>query len=338
MGRRNGTGHRRRAGVAAGLVLALAAAVVAVAPVAMAQTEARSWPQRAVRFILPFGPASGADIAARLLAERLQVTWGRPVVIEGKPGGDGLLSIGTVVNAKDDHVLFFGPSSAYVVHPYVHDNLPYDPNRDLLPIAGVARVLVSVAVPTSLGIAKLADFVAYARAQAGKASYGVAPGFSEFVFNGFLRETGLDMAKVPYRDITMAPTDLAEGRVQLLMQSYAAMRAFEEGGKIKVIAITDRKRAAIAPAIPSVVEAGFPALEAVAILGLLGPRDMALDIRRRAGADVVEVLKDATVAERLNATGQIPEGLGVEAFGAAIKAQHERVAQIAKVLGMPRKK
>jgi tripartite-type tricarboxylate transporter receptor subunit TctC len=306
-------------------------------PVA-AQTEQRNWPQRTVRLILPFGPASGADTAARLLVERLQVVWGKPVVVEGKPGGDGLLSITTVVNARDDHVLFFGPSSAYVVHPYVHENLPYDPERDLQPIAGVARVLVSVAVPSSLGTPTMKEFVAHARANPGKLSYGVAPGFSEFVFNGFLRETGLEMAKVPYRDITTAPTDLGEGRLQLLMQSYAAMRAGEQTGKIKVIAITDRKRAEIAPNIPSIVEAGFPSLEAVAVLGMLGPREMALDVRRRAGAEVAGVLSDKSVAERLAVTGQMPDAMELDAFAEAIKHQHERVAAIAKVLGMSRKR
>lgn len=317
-------------------VLAAALALAAQASGARAQTA--DWPQRPVRFILPFGPASGADIAARLLSERLQVKWGKPVVVEGRPGGDGLLSIGTVVNAKDDHVLFFGPSSAYVVHPYTHDNLPYDPERDLQPIAGVARVLVSVSVPTSLGVDTLAEFVAHARKQPGKISYGVAPGFSEFVFNGFLRETKLDIAKVPYRDITTAPTDLAEGRVQLLMQSYAAMRATEQSGKIKVIAITDRKRSSIAPGIPTVHEAGFPALEAVAVLGLLGPRDISVALRRRIGADIVAAMADKAVADRLNLTGQIPDPMGPDEFAKAIAEQHARVAQIAKVLGMARKR
>ena len=315
-----------------------AALQVFLAQSAAAQTNQSNWPQRTVRLILPFGPASGADIAARLLAERLQVVWGKPIVIEGKPGGDGLLSIGTMVNAKDDHVLFFGPSSAYVVHPYVHENLPYDPEHDLQPIAGVARVLVSVAVPTSLGIGSMKEFVAYAQAQAGKLSYGVAPGFSEFVWDGFMRETGLKMAKVPYRDITTAPTDLGEGRIQALMQSYAAMRPYEQSGRIKVIAITDRKRSDIAPDTPSIVEAGFPSLEAVAILGMLGPRDMPLEVRRRAGADVVAVLSDKTVAERLRATGQIPDGMGVDEFAAAIKGQQDQVARIAKVLGITKKK
>ena len=305
---------------------------------AEAQTDAKSWPQRTVRLILPFGPASGADIAARLLSERLQVTWGRPVVVEGKPGGDGLLSIGTVVNAKDDHVLFFGPSSAYVVHPYTHDNLPYDPERDLTPIAGVARVLICVTVPTAMGIDTLKAFVDHARANPGKISYGVAPGFSEFVWNGFIKETGLQVAKVPYRDITTAPTDLQEGRIQALMQSFAAMRPSVEGGKVKLIAMASAKRAEVAPTIPTVGEAGFPSLEAAPVLGMLGPREMALDVRRKAAADVVAVLKDKAVVDRLNQTGQTPEAMDVDQFSAAVKYQHDRVAAIAKVLGMARKK
>jgi tripartite-type tricarboxylate transporter receptor subunit TctC len=320
------------------MLAGLVAMQAVLATGASSQTDAKSWPQRTVRLVLPFGPASGADIAARLLAERLQVTWGRPVVVEGKPGGDGLLSIGTVVNAKDDHVLFFGPSSAYVVHPYVHENLPYDPDRDLTPIAGVARVLICVTVPTSMGINTLQAFVDHARANPGTVSYGVAPGFSEFVWNGFVKETGLQVAKVPYRDITTAPTDLQEGRIQALMQSFAAMRPSVQGGKVTLIAMASAKRADVAPTIPTVGEAGFPSLEASPVLGMLGPRDMALDVRRKAAADVVAVLKDQVVVDRLNQTGQTPEAMDVDQFAAAVKYQHDRVAAIAKVLGLARKK
>jgi len=144
---------------------ALMAALAVAAPLmtTSATMAQQAWPTRPVRLILPFGPASGADIAARILADKLQPLWGQPVVVEGKPGGDGLISVGTVVNAKDDHVLFFGPTSAYVVHPYVHDNLPYDFDRDLAPVAGVAQVQIAMAVPTKLGINSLRDFIAYAK-------------------------------------------------------------------------------------------------------------------------------------------------------------------------------
>ncbi len=305
----------------------------AISTVGVAQT----WPTRPVRLILPFGPGSGADIAARLLTDKLQALWGQPVVIEGKPGGDGLISIGTVVSAKDDHILFFGPSSAYVVHPYVHDNLRYDPEKDLTPVAGVARVQVAIAVPSSLGIANLKEFVAFSQANPNKVSYGVAPGFSEFVFDGFLREVGLNLAKVGYRDITTSPMDLGENRLQLVMMSYAAMRSHEESGKIKVIGMNDQKRSPIAPNVPSVVESGYPSLVASPILGFVGHRDMPLALRQKIAADVVAVLQDKALGERLSLTGQPVAPMGVEEFGAGIAEQHAQVARIAKVLGMARK-
>ena len=208
---------------------------------------------------------------------------------------------------------------------------------DLSPIAGVARVSVAVAVPSSTGIANLKDFVAYSQANPDKVSYGVAPGFSEFVFDGFMREVGLKMAKVAYRDITTSPTDLGENRLQLVMMSYAAMRAHEESGKIKVIAINDAKRSPFAPNIPSVVESGFPSLVASPILGFVGHRDMPLALRQKIATDVVAVLQDKAIGERLGLTGQPVAPMGVEEFAAGVNEQHAQVARIAKVLGVARK-
>jgi tripartite-type tricarboxylate transporter receptor subunit TctC len=304
-----------------------------------AQTgQAQNWPQRPVLLILPFGPGSGADIAARLLSDGLQKLWGQPVIVEGRPGGDGLISVRGVVNAKDDHIIFFGPTSAYVVHPYVHDNLGYDPETDLQPIAGVAKVQVAIAVSKSLGVASLAELVAYTKSHPEKLSYGVAPGFSEFVFNGFLRENDLKMVKVPYRDITQSPPDLGLGRIQLVMMSYAAMRAQEQVGDIKVLAMADTKRSAIAPDIPSAVEAGYPGLVASPVLGLMGHRDMPLDVRKKAAAGVLEALKDEAVIAGLSRSGQPAAPMGVEEFAAAVKDQHRQVAHLAQLLNIERKK
>jgi tripartite-type tricarboxylate transporter receptor subunit TctC len=316
-----------------------AAAALALAIHAMAATAslAQQWPTHPVRFVLPFGPGSGADTAARLLTDKLQQKWGQPVIVDGKPGGDGLLSLQTVVSAKDDHTLFFGPSSMFVVQRYMHPDTTFNPETDLAPIVGVAKVQIAIAVPTSLGISTLAQFMALARAKPNETSYAVAPGFSEFVFDGFVKENGLGIAKVPYRDITASPVDLGENRIQLSMQSYAAMRTYAQTGKIKIIAINDSVRSPIAPDIPSVVEAGFPALLASPVLGLLGPRDMPLDLRRRIAADVLAALDDKTVSEKLALTGQPPVPLDVDAYTAALKEQYAQVAHIASVLGMTRK-
>ena len=315
--------------------LALALVTYAVSATA---GHAQQWPTHPVHFVLPFGPGSGADTAARLITDKLQQKWGQPVVIDGKPGGDGLLSLQTVVSAKDDHTLFFGPSSIFVVQRYMHDNLSFDPETDLTPIVGVAKVQIAVAVPTSLGISTLAEFVALARAKPNETSYSVAPGFSEFVFDGFVKQNGLTIAKVPYRDITKSPIDLGENRIQLSMQSYAAMRTYAQTGKIKIIAINDRERSPIAPDIPSVVEAGFPALLASPVLGLLGPRDMPLDLRRRIAADVLAVFADKTIGERLVLTGQPAAPLDLDAYTAALKEQYAQVARVAAVLGIAKKK
>ena len=308
-----------------------------IGAVAATGSLAQQWPTHAVRFVLPFGPGSGADTAARLINDKLQQKWGQPIIIDGRPGGDGLLSLQTVVSAKDDHTLFFGPSSIYVVQRYMHDNIPFDPETALTPIVGVAKVQIAIAVPSSLGISTLAQFVALARAKPNETSYAVAPGFSEFVFDAFVKENGLTIAKVPYRDITKSPVDLGENRIQLCMQSYAAMRTYAQTGKIKIIAINDRERSPIAPDIPSVVESGFPSLLASPVLGLLGPRDMPIDLRQRIAADVLAAV-DAKTAERLSLTGQPATPLGVDAFAAAVKAQYAQVAHIASVLGIARKK
>jgi tripartite-type tricarboxylate transporter receptor subunit TctC len=284
---------------------------------------AQSWPTRPVRLILPFGPGSGADTAARLLADKLQVTWGQSIIVEGKPGGGGVISVGSVVSANDDHILFFGPTSAYVVQPYEHEGMSYDPEK---------------AIPTSLGISTVKELVTLARENPSKVSYAVAPGFSEFVLDGFMRESGLHIAKVPYRDITTSPIDLVENRIQLSMQSYAAMRSYEQTGKIKIIAINDHQRSAAAPDIPSVDEAGFPSLVASPVLGLLGPRDMPLPLRQKIAADVLEALQDKVIGERLAFTGQPTSPMGVEAFSAAVADQYAQVARIAGILGIERKK
>jgi tripartite-type tricarboxylate transporter receptor subunit TctC len=208
----------------------------------LAPASAQSYPQRAVRFILPFGPSAGVDITARMLAEPLAARWGKPVVVENRPGGDGIVAINTFTSANDDHTLLFVPTSTFTAHPYTHDKLPYDAERDLLPITTVTVIVVALSSPASLKLGSVGDFVAMARAQPGTLNAAAAPGNSDFILSGFLKTTNLQVTKVPYRDIMQAPNDLAEGRIQLLMSSYASMRGLIEAGKLKVLAVTSRKR------------------------------------------------------------------------------------------------
>src|SRR6202049_3183818 len=149
------------AGLIAGLVLPPTASQ------AQAPSPAQAWPQRPVKFIVPLAPGPGGDIGARLLADRLPARWGKPVVIENRPGADGLVAIQAFVNAADDHTLLFTPAGSFTVHPLQYAKLPYVP-EDLVPIARVSNTILAIGVPASLKIGTLADFAQYARAHSGK--------------------------------------------------------------------------------------------------------------------------------------------------------------------------
>ncbi len=321
----------------AGLIIAVAAQLI-LPPEARAQSTAGAWPQRNVRLILPFGAGSGADIAARLLSERLQSKWKQAIVVENRPGGDALLSIGAFVSAKDDHVLFWGPTSVYLVHPYRHANLPYDPDSDLVPVVQIAKTQVVIGVPAAMPVSSLKDFVAHVKANAGKLNYATTPGFSEFVFDGFLKENDLLMSKVPYRDIVQAPVDLAENRLQALMQAHAVILPQVQAKRVKLLGIADTQRSTLDPDVPSVHEAGFPSLESIALLGAYGPKGMPLELRKRIAEDITAELNDPAVDTRLRASGNVPAPGGPEELAKSVARQKAQVAGIAKVLGVSKLK
>src|SRR5215469_5879244 len=144
------------------LVAAFSLAILCLAANAP-QASAEDWPTRPVRFILTLGPGSGADIGARMLADKLSRRWGQPVIVDNRPGGDGIVAINAFVSAHDDHILLFSPSSSFTAHPFLHDNLPYRPS-DLVPITRVSNTIITISVPTSLPVDSMKDLAALARA------------------------------------------------------------------------------------------------------------------------------------------------------------------------------
>jgi tripartite-type tricarboxylate transporter receptor subunit TctC len=312
------------------LALALLAPFVLAAPPAAAQ----SWPQRTVKFLLPLGPGSGVDIGARLLADRLAARWGQPVVVENRPGGDAVVAISAFVNANDDHVLLMTPTSSFTAHPYLHDNLPYKPT-DLLPIARVSNTLITIGVPAPLEVASLEQLVALARAQPGKLNWAGVTGALDFLFAGFLQRQGLNMTKVPYRNPVEAASDLAEGRVHMYMSALAIVRPRLQAGKVKLLAVTNTVRAPAAPDVPTVKEAGYGELTFDGLVGLFGPTGMPNELRERIAADIRAVVAaDPVIGERLTATGHILNIGGPAEFGQATQQQRDKVAAIARDLGV----
>lgn len=313
-------------------LFALALALMAVSSVASMASAETKWPTRPVRFILTLGAGSGSDIGARLLADRLSQRWGQPVIVENRPGGDAIVAINAFVTAHDDHVLLFSPTSSFTAHVYLHDNLPYQPS-DLVPITRVSNTIITISVPASLNVNSLKELAAMARAEPGKLNWAGVTGALDFVFAGWLKQEGLNINKVPYRNPVDAANDLAEGRVQVYEAALAIVRPQLESGKIKLLVVTNSVHAPTQPNLPTVAEAGYPALTIDGLVGLFGPKGMPLDLRQRITADIRAVV-DPTIEDRLTITGQLTNIGGPEEFGKSIDEQRAKIADFAKQLGI----
>jgi tripartite-type tricarboxylate transporter receptor subunit TctC len=204
-------------------------------------------------------PGKRTDIGMRLFADRLTKRWNQPVVVENRPGGDGVVAITAFVTANDDHVLLGAPVSSFTAHPYVVPNLPYKPN-DLAPVVRGWNVIIVIAVPASLAVNSVKELVEMAKAQPGKLNWAGTTGAIDFLFAGFLKKHDLNMERVPYRNPQDAANDLATERIQVCEASLATLRPQLEAGKIKLIAVTNSARTPSHPNIPTTNEAGIPSL------------------------------------------------------------------------------
>jgi tripartite-type tricarboxylate transporter receptor subunit TctC len=314
-------------------MVAAAATVLLTLALSFAPASADNWPQRPVKLILPLGAGSGADLGARLIAEKLAAKWGQPVVVENRPGGDGIVAIGAFVNAHDDHVLFFGPSSSFIAHPYMYEKLPYNPH-DLSPVARVTSTLIAISVPSSLNVKSLKELFDMARAEPGKLNWASITGATDMILHAFIKKSGFDMARVPYRNPVEALTDTAKGRVHLYWAAYAIVRAQAQAGGVKIVAIANSEPTALLPGVPTAAQAGYPDLTFDGLVGLFGAPDMPQERRDRIAADVKEALADPTTHDRLTKTGQVVvPGTGAD-LAASIDKQRAGLVDVAGVLGI----
>jgi tripartite-type tricarboxylate transporter receptor subunit TctC len=295
----------------------------------------QTYPTQTVHFILPYGAASATDITARLFADRLSPLWGKPVVVENRVGGDGLVALNAFVAAHDDHTLFVGPAGAFEVLPYDQDTMPFDAKREVVPIVCISEVVLAISVPASLNVNTLDQLVALARAHPGTLNAAAASGISDFLLFGFIKNMGLEIAHIPYRDIMQAPNDLASGRIQILATSLAVPLPLTQAGKLKILAVTSTQRAPTAPDVPTAKEAGYPALTFESLNGVFGPRGISDKLRESIAADFRKVAEsDPIIPKRLSDIGTIMSIRGPAEFTAGVDAQREQLAGLAKVLGL----
>lgn len=310
-------------------ILGAIAAFVGSAVIAQSPLSAEGWPERNVRIITSFPAGTGGDVSARLYAERLALRWGKPVIVENKPGADGIIAVTAVIGAWDNHTLLYTNGGPITTNAFSHDKLPYDAARDLAPISSGADVSIAVSVPASLKIGSLADFVAFARTQPGKLNWGATPGALDYIVPGFFKDAGLDLTRVSYREIAPALQDLAEARIHLYVSALASQLGMVNSGNVRVLAITNRERSGLIPQVPTTAEAGFTDLTFEGFLGFFGPKDMPSELLDRIGADIRTVGTDPSINERLLSGGLIARTNTAAEFAEIIDRERAKVAAFA---------
>jgi tripartite-type tricarboxylate transporter receptor subunit TctC len=314
---------RRLATLASALVFALALGAAA----ALAQ-PAGTWPQRTVRLILPLPPGTGTDIAGRLLAERLAERWGQPVVVENRQGADGIPAVTSFLAARDSHLLLLSFAGIITINPLLHERLPYDPARDLVPIAPVSDNFLGVSVNAVLKAESLADLIRIAKAQPGKLNWAATPGLPYYILLALQKSAGIELTQVSYRDFAPAYQDLNQGRLHVAATGVPPLLPHHQAGTAKLVLVTNRERSPQAPEVPTAREAGYPDLTFEGTVGIYGWRDMPAEIRERISADVRAVVADPAFRVRRAAGGTAARAGTSAEFAAAIEDQRAKIAAI----------
>jgi tripartite-type tricarboxylate transporter receptor subunit TctC len=317
-----GTGRRRLS-----LIVALACAVFSFPMAARAE-----WPERPVKLIVTFPPESANDAAARIFADALGRKWGRPVVVEDKPGAEGTIGVGSFVSSQDDHTLLYTVGGSVTVAPLLIDKLAYDVERDLQPIAATTAIVLTLAVSNDLSVRSIPELIDVLRSNPGKYAWTSGPTLPRYVFAAFLKRNGLQMNFVSYRDASQPQADLGEGRIQVLVTSLTASSSPVQTGKARFLAVLNPTRAAVLPDLPTARELGHPELEIDGMAGIFGGKAISAALRNRIAIDVAAICQQPDVRRKLEAGGHKVLGGTTEELKAGIAKQRIWVSEITKLI------
>ena len=259
--------------------------------------------QRPVRFVVTAAPGGLTDLLARGLAQRLSPTWGQPVVVENRSGANNIIGADVVAKAAPDgYTYLVTDGSTLTINPSLYKKLPYDPERDFTPITGVAMTSNVIAVPASLGVSSLQEFLAKARANPGSLSFGSTGSGSvaHIASEQFARAAGIQLTHAPYKGSSPLHLDLTAGHISMYIGHISsAMSQLQNTGKLRFLATTQPARLPQFPNLQTTAEAGVPGAETNSWFGLLVPAKLPPAILAKVHADVVDVIRSQDFQAKL---------------------------------------
>ena len=312
------------------LILIAVAAFAAALPAA-----AQSYPQRPVRFVVPYAPGGSTDTLARSMGSRMSELLGQQVVVDNRPGANGDIGMAIVARAPaDGYSIVLGYIANLAIGPSLYEKMPYDPVKDFAPITQVAGAPNIFVLHPSLPAKTFKEFLAYAKANPKKVSFASAGVASVGHLTGELLNelAGTDMQHIPYRGSGQAVTDLLGGHIKVMISGMSSTLAHVRSGKLVAIAVTSAKRSPSAPEVPTIGET-FPGVEASAWYGVLAPAGTPKPVVARLNADIHKSLQDPAVEKRLASVGfEITYGTP-EQFADYIKSEIRKWAKVVKASG-----
>ena len=321
--------HRRQ-------LLALTAALSTALSTAQPAAAQGAWPSRPVKIVVPTGPGSSLDLIVRAMSEKLAARWGQPVVIENKPGAGGMLGMDAVAKATDGHTLGIGFNGPLAYAPFLYAKTPYDPTKDLKPVVMTTSQPNVLAVNADVPARTVAELVAWAKAQGGKVNYSSLGNGSSahLTMELLLSEAGFAATHVPFNGSPPAAMAVAQGEAQLTFMVAPALLPHVRNNKARLLAVTSAQRPDSLKDLPTMAEAGYPNVEALAWNGLVGPTSLPDAVAQRVATDVTELLKDAAVRQVLDNAGLTAVGGTPEAFRRFIEGDVRRWGPVITRLGV----
>ena len=284
--------------------LLLGAAALLLALPAFAQ-----FPSKPIRVVVPFGAGSSTDIVMRIIAQPLGQALGQPIVVDNKPGADGVIAaVDVIKSAPDGHTIILATNSPLSAAPHLRKNLPYHPINDFTPISFVGNYTFFIVVHPSVPAKSLAELISYARANPGKLNYATGNTTSIVTTAMFASLAKINMQHIPYKTEPPAITDILSGQIHLMVSSYSTVAPHMQAGKLRPLVTTLPERSPLMPEVPSIVEAGFPKFPIVPWAGMVGPAKMPKEVVDRLNRELTTVLKRPDVREALAKQAFAPRG------------------------------
>jgi tripartite-type tricarboxylate transporter receptor subunit TctC len=315
-------------------IACVAANIVAVPALAQATN---AWPQRPIKWIVSQPAGAGPDILARYVAESLSRSLGQPIIIENRPGGQNVIGAQAAARAAPDgYTFFYGTTAAMVTNAFTFKTLPYDPEKDFVPVALVGRSPFVIAASTASGFKTLAEVIAQAKAQPEKIAIATEgpKTFSGMLADSVAAMAGIKLTHVPYTKAPDAIQDVLGGRVALVCLPDAALAAYIKSGQLQALAVSTGERFASLPQVPTLADT-FSGFEYAGWNGLFAPVGTPADIVARMNRELTALLRQPEVVQRLLALGSFADGsLSPVAFAGFMKSERERWARIVKSIGI----